>query len=219
MHMIQTVIAERGSYTFSDYFKLNIETEDILAYFGFSFSVENYVLPHAAVDQKRVQDLTTRLEESLPFISLTNEAARREFLIAPVLAEVVHCTQAKIRVEMPLTVNEQLQGVLDYFLQAGMNLLIVEAKKGDLQNGFTQLAIELVALDKVALDKMKESSEKLLYGAVSMGNVWQFGVLNREAKHVTQDYNLFRVPADLEALLQVLVAILKGDDTRHSTPS
>lgn len=203
--MQQMVIAERGTYTFSDYFKLNLEVEDVLAYFGYGFVVQNVALPQTAVNPQRVRDLTTRLEESLPFISLSNETARREFLIAPVIAEVVYYTHAKVRVEMPVTVSEQLQGTFDYFLQAGHRLLVVEAKKGDLQNGFTQLAVELVALDK-----LEKSNENLLYGAVSMGNAWQFGILDRQAKQVTQDFNLYTVPTDLESLLKILVAILKG---------
>lgn len=200
------VIAERGTYTFSDYFKLNLEVEDVLAYFGYGFVVQNVALPQTAVNPQRVRDLTTRLEESLPFISLSNETARREFLIAPVIAELVYYTHAKVRVEMPVTVSQQLQGTFDYFLQAGQQLLVVEAKKGDLQNGFTQLAVELVALDK-----LEKSDEKLLYGAVSMGNAWQFGLLDRQAKRVTQSLTLYRVPDDLETLLEILVAILKGD--------
>jgi hypothetical protein len=49
-----------------------------------------------------------------------------------------------------------------------------------------------------------------LFGAVSVGNIWQFGILHRQTKQVLQDINLFRVPADLEDLLRVLVAILEG---------
>jgi hypothetical protein len=136
---------------------------------------------------------------------LNNETARREFLIAPILLEVVHYTHARIKVEFPLVVNEQLQGTLDYYLQAQSNLLIIEAKNADLQRGFTQLAAELVAIDQ-----WLESEQPLLYGAVSIGNVWQFGVLDRAAKHVTQDLNLYRVPADLEELLGILVAVLRN---------
>jgi hypothetical protein len=197
------VIAEKGSYTFADYFKLNFDAEDILNYFGYSFQIANYTLPHTSIELDRLADLRTRLEEVLPYVSLTSETARREFLIAPILLEVVHYTHAKIKVEYPLQVDHQLQGTLDYFLQAQNNLLVIEAKNADLQKGFTQLAVELVALDR-----WLEPKPELLYGAVSMGNIWQFGILDRELKQVTQDYNLYPVPADLENLLRILVAIL-----------
>jgi hypothetical protein len=53
------------------------------------------------------------LEESLPYISITSEAARREFLIAPVLVDLVHYTHCKIAPEYPLVVSDQLMGSLD----------------------------------------------------------------------------------------------------------
>jgi len=48
-------------------------------------------------------------------------------------------------------------------------------------------------------------------GAVSTGSIWQFGKLERSAKMVVQDVNLFRVPADVEEVLRVLIAILNGE--------
>ncbi|NES20610.1 MAG: hypothetical protein F6K41_17185, partial [Symploca sp. SIO3E6] len=86
------------------------------------------------------------------------------------------------------------------------NLLVIEAKNADLARGFTQLAIELIALDQ-----WTTSNEPLLYGAVSTGDVWQFGVLNRERKQIQQDLNLYRVPADLNDLFSSLVAILNNN--------
>jgi len=197
------IIPEGVAYTFADYFRLNVDVDDVLAYFAYTFQAKNCVLPRTTLPLERLADLKARLDEALPHISLTSEAARREFLIAPVLFEVIHYTHAKIRVEFPLEVTEQLRGTLDYYLQAKTNLLIIEAKNADLQRGFTQLAVELIALDK-----WLESDPAWLYGAVSMGNIWQFGLLDRQAKHVIQDLNLYRVPADLNDVLSILVAIL-----------
>jgi hypothetical protein len=45
--------------------------------------------------------------------------------------------------------------------------------------------------------------------AISTGNIWQFGQFDRQTREVTQDLNLYRVPADLEDLLQILVKILE----------
>ena len=44
-----------------------------------------------------------------------------------------------------------------------------------------------------------------------MGNIWQFGMLDRCAAHVTQDLNLYRVPTDLADLLPILVALVEDD--------
>ena len=88
------------------------------------------------------------MEESLPHLSLTSEAARREFRIAPVLTDVLHYTQATLNVEYPITVSHQLKGYLDYLVQNQQSFLVIEANNEDLERDFVQLAIELIALDQ-----------------------------------------------------------------------
>lgn len=83
------------------------------------------------------------------------------------------------------------------------NVLVVEAKQADLTRGFTQLAAELIALDRWV-----ESEDPILYGAVTTGDIWQFGSFHRQQRVVTQDLMLYRVPTDLEMLMQILVGIL-----------
>ncbi len=190
-------------FSFTDYYKLNLDVEEVLAYWGYTHAAAQLSLPSSDRPLLWAADLETRLEDALPYVSLTNETARREFLIAPVVLDLARYLHIKVRVEFPLDAEEHLRGTLDYYLTAQRNLVIIEAKNADLQRGFTQLAAELVALDR-----WLETPLPVLYGAVSIGNVWQFGLLERERKHVTQDLNLFRVPADLKELLSVLVAIL-----------
>lgn len=210
--MTYALFEEKASYTFSDYFALNVDAREVLSHFGYSFSVETTQLPQWSIDPVRTDALRSRIAESLPYLSMTSETAKREFLIAPVLLEVVHHTKAWVRVEYPIVFNDQLKGTLDYYLEADHRLLIVEAKNADLVRGFTQLAVELVALDK-----WTESPEEILYGAISIGDIWRFGRLDRQKKHVTQDLNLYRVPTDLGELLSILVAILKGGATSPGT--
>lgn len=196
--------------TFSDYFKLNFAVEEVVAYFGYTFQSQMLTLPHSSQPIAWYEDLYTRLTTSLPYISLTSEIARREFLIAPVLVDLARYNHVKVRSEFFLEVSEQLKGTIDYFVQAQHQLLIIEAKNADLERGFTQLATELIALDQ-----WSDEQTSLLYGAISIGNVWQFGLLERTTKAVTQDLNLYRVPADLKELLQILVAILtENSETR-----
>ncbi|HAJ63693.1 MAG TPA: hypothetical protein DCP31_34385 [Cyanobacteria bacterium UBA8543] len=192
------------SYTFRSYFEMPFEPEDILAEFGYSLKRSLFNLPQSCAELDRLPNLKTRIEESLPYVSLTSEAARRELLIAPILLDVIHYTSAQLRIEYPLTVTDQLKGSLDYYLYAAHKLLVVEAKNADLARGFTQLAVELIALEQGG-----NSDQLILQGAVSTGDVWQFGLLNREDKQITQNLNLYRVPADLEELLRILVASLE----------
>lgn len=194
------------NYTFADYFKLNYEPEDILGYFGYELQLQNLELPRYTGELDRLQSLQQRIEESLPYISLTSEMARREFLIAPILIDLSHYTQAKLRVAYVINASSQLKGELDYYVQSQNNLLVIEAKNADLQKGFTQLAVELIALDRL-LEMTPDTLQ--LPGAVSTGNIWQFGVLDRQNKCITQDLILYRVPTDMEELLRILVGIVK----------
>jgi hypothetical protein len=202
------IIQPDQSYTFSDYFKLNFAPQDILAYFGVSLQRRALTLPRYTGELDRLTDLKARIEESLPRLSLTSEMARREFLIAPVLTDVLHYTQATLNVEYPVAVSNQLKGSLDYLLQNDQTFLVIEAKNEDLERGFVQLAIELIALDQWI-----ESDQPILQGAISTGNIWQFGQFDRASQQITQDLNLYRVPADLADLIQVLVSILEFEQS------
>jgi hypothetical protein len=203
--MTRPAILQPGqSYTFRQYFEMSYEPEDILAEFGYTLQRSLLTLPQSTTSLDRLDNLKTRIEESLPYISLTSEAARRELLIAPLLLDVVHYTHAQLRLEYPLTVTEQLKGSLDYYLYSAGKLLVIEAKNADLARGFTQLAVELIALDR-----WTDSTQPTLKGAVSTGDIWQFGVLHREQKHIQQGLTLYRVPDDLETLVRILVKILE----------
>lgn len=199
------IIDSNQSYTFADYFKLNYEPDEIIEYFGYNFQSQSLTLPTTQQNLERLTDLKNRIEESLPYISLTSETARREFLIAPVIMELIHYTHAKVRVEYGLNINNQLKGVVDYYIKADNQLLVIEAKNADLERGIVQLAVELIAFDNWSI-----IDHPILYGAVSIGNIWQFVILHRESKQITQDLNLYRVPNDLETLMKILVALMKN---------
>lgn len=133
--------------------------------------------------------------------------ARREFLIAPVLTDLLHYTQTTLNVEYPVNVNHQLKGTLDYLLQNQQIFLVIEAKNEDLERGFVQLAIELIALDQWI-----ETDQPLIQGAISTGNIWQFGQFDRQSRVITQDLDLYRVPADVEEVLRILIYQLTKKD-------
>jgi hypothetical protein len=191
-------------YTFRSYFQMKFAPADILRELGVTLTKATVNLPVAASELlTRLPDLHQRLEEAIARVSLTSEAARREVLIAPILLEVAHITKAIVNIEYPIEVSQYLRGDLDYYLESKHNVLVVEAKQADLTRGFTQLATELIALDTWV-----ESDEPILYGAVTTGDIWQFGSFDRQERKVSQDLMLYRVPTDLEILMQILVGIL-----------
>ncbi len=191
------------SYTFSKFFTLNAEVDDIVADFGYSLTRKRLELPVYDGELGRLQELSDRINEILPFVNLTTEIARREILISRVVTEVVHYTQAQLRIEYPLKVSEQLQGSLDYLLRTDNQMIIVEAKKEDLTNGFKQLSAEMIALDQ-----WMESEQTQLIGALTTGVLWQFSLLDRKDKRIYQGLENYRVPEDLDVLMRILVQSL-----------
>jgi len=209
--MKSRIIDPNKSYSFHDYFKLNIPLRDLVSYFGYTFQIETCTLPMMSVDLTAFAGVKEKLEAHLRIAQLTSEAARREILVAPILLDIGVYLQIPIEIEYPVNVNKQLKGKLDYYIQGQGNLLVIEAKHDDLSRGFTQLAVELIALDK-----WLDDDPKPLYGIVSVGDIWKFGILNRTTKLITQDINAYRVPADMYELLQILIAILNGVEASGS---
>ncbi|MEM7129020.1 MAG: hypothetical protein AAF702_21990 [Chloroflexota bacterium] len=201
---LQPVIDPNKSYTFSDYFKLNPRIGEFTKYFGYRHENQDYRLPQIDIDEGYFAPLQRELNEILLYVDLTSEIARREVLIAPVLLNIARYLKIKIYIEYYLDVSNQLRGTVDYYLENSGNFLVVEAKNESLERGFVQLAAELIALDQ-----LQENTNSMLYGAVSVGRVWQFGILEPKTKTIIQDINLFQVPAELSQLLKVLAAILE----------
>ena len=202
--MTRTPILQQGqSYTFRQYFELPFEPDDILAELGYALDRAELNLALYSGELDRLEESQRRIRENLQYASLTSEQARRELLVAPIITDLCHYTRSQLRIEYLLVVNDWLKGNLDYFVRANNTLLVVEAKNENLARGFTQLAAELIALDH-----WSNTEQSMLYGAVTTGDIWKFGQLDRSEKRIVQDINLYRVPADFENLMRILVAIL-----------
>lgn len=196
------LLEEGKSYTFRSYFEMTYDIEDILGEFGVSFDVQELALPTAEMSATVVERLRQTLTGYIKRVPLTSEAARREILVAPILLEVSGLSDSKLKIEYTLTVNNYLKGKLDYLIRGQRNLLVIEAKNADLTRGFTQLAVELIALAKL------EPEQKILHGAVTVGDVWLFGQFDVENKHVTRDLPLYPVPQDLDKVMSILMGVL-----------
>jgi hypothetical protein len=84
---------------------------------------------------------------------------------------------------------------------------LIEAKRGDLDYGFSQLTAEMIALDQWT-DAPTLEQQPLLVGAVTVGDSWRFGTLDRTTQMITEDTGSYRVPEDLEPLLRRLIKVL-----------
>jgi len=209
--MHNSIFQKDKHYTFSDYFNFNLPSRDIINALGYSFSVEiiEFTLETDIIDPKKIKYLQHAYYEVLPKINLTSEMSKREFMIAPVLWELIRHIEADISIEYPLKVNDRLSGTLDYFIRSKQNMVIIEAKKSDLENGFNQLSAELIALDIW----QNEKKSIFLYGAVSVGEIWRFAILDRKKQHIIKDIHTYRVPEDISDIFSIMLGILgKAND-------
>jgi len=202
--MRKPIFQKDKHYTFSDYFSLNHPAEEIVAELGYTLQFQDLKFPtDVASDPRIAEQLATSYYALLPKISLNSESAKREVMIAPLLHALLHQMDVRLNIEYPLQVDDiRLGGTLDYLLRGRQEVVIIEAKKSDLERGFNQLAAELIALDSYE----SNDSSTMLYGAVSVGEIWRFAQLDRQKKCIQRDIHSFRFPEDVGDIL----AILKG---------
>lgn len=197
------ILQENANYSFRSYFELPNDPDEILAEFGYTLKQARLQLPQTSRVLDGLLELQQSLEAILPYVQLTSETAKREILVAPILTRVAIICQQVLRIEYSLKVNNFLQGNLDYLIRSNHSLIVIEAKRDDLTRGFTQLATEMIAL------AMTEEPPTVIYGAVTIGNLWIFGLLDSDTFTITQDITSYAVPDNLDTLIKILVGILE----------
>lgn len=203
--MHRSIFKAGKKYTFSDYFEFGHPTEEIIGELGYALSLQAFDFPTSKeVDKGVIEKLRASYYELLPKISINSEAAKREFMIAPVLHELLRQVDAKLNVEYPIDIDDRLSGSIDYLLRSQRELIVVQAKKGDLDKGFNQLAAEMIAVDQYEAADVAG----FLYGAITIGEVWRFAALNRKEKILINGIHTFRFPEDLEEIFAILKGIL-----------
>jgi hypothetical protein len=202
--MHKPILEDQRSYSFADYFNLSHPIREILAELGYQFQLQPLNLPQQHPQQLSVERLKDTFYRKLPHVSLNSEAAKREFFISPVLLELLDYLEIDIDIEYPIHISNHLQGSIDYVVRAAGELILIEAKNADMERGFTQLAVELIAMDQF----LEETKNTFLYGAITTGDIWRFGRLERSTHIISKDLNAFVIPQDLEKLMVVLLGIL-----------
>lgn len=120
------------------------------------------------------------------------------------LQEVIRPLAAKLYLEYPIDIDDHLSGTIDYLIRATQQLIIIAAKRGELDRGFNQLAAELIALDQYE----DQTSATVLYGALTIGELWRFAILERKEKLISKGRHTFRFPEDLAEIWGILKGIL-----------
>lgn len=140
-----------------------------------------------------------------------SEKAKSELLISPILTEVKRLAEAKIQLfsgeEFNVDKEIGLNGFCDFLLSKSTTayiieapvIMLVEAKKGELDVGLGQCVAEMVAAQ--IFNQNEHRSIPIVYGSVTSGKLWQF--LKLEGKDVTIDVNEYPV-TPVERILGIL---------------
>ncbi|MGV6808865.1 MAG: hypothetical protein ACWA5U_03215 [bacterium] len=211
---------ENGNYAFSDYFKMNITARDLCQVFGYHFEKNWIDFKSAALSNELkswVKTFSQRLFAIQNKINLNSEMAKREFLIAPIIQELVQHLNIEVDIEANIHVNQCLKGNIDYILNNQSAVFIaIEAKNAEIEKGVTQLSSELIAIDHLLdVNRTPQTSNNspFIYGAVTIGFAWCFVVLDRNEKIITQHIDYITIK-ELEVIVGILVGILQEQDAQ-----
>lgn len=125
------------------------------------------------------------LDEAFPLASLLkSEKAKSEFLIGPVLLEVRKLLNRQVSLfsgeEFTVDSGAGLSGVCDFLISQSTEqleiespvIVVVEAKKADLNVGMGQCMAEMVAAQR--FNQQMEEPSNPIYGCISSGILWRF---------------------------------------------
>ena len=140
-----------------------------------------------------------------------SEKAKSELLISPMLLEVRKLVHNSIELfsgeEFSVEPDRDLNGCCDFLLSKSTNpyiieapvVMLVEAKRGELDLGLGQCIAEMLAAQ--LFNTSKGRAIPVIYGSVTSGRLWQF--LKLEGKNVTIDVNEYQV-IPVERILGIL---------------
>ena len=144
-----------------------------------------------------------------------SEKAKSELLVSPILVEARRLVNGTVQLfsgeEFNVDRDRGLNGFCDFvfsrsaapFLIEAPVLMLVEAKRGELDAGLGQCVAEMVAAQIYNQAEGKEVA--IVYGSVTSGKLWQF--LKLEGNDVTIDINEYSV-MPIQKILGILKSIL-----------
>ena len=182
------------------------------------FDISIVQAPLFAQFQPQPVDPTDWLRDTLRkgrSIALFSEKSRSEFIVAPVLLscqEMIKgecCVYSGIRLDVDA--EKGLRGECDFIvartsptpsLQAPL-LIVVEAKKNDIEEGLGQCAAQMIAA-RLFNERHKEELDQI-YGCVTTGEAWQF--LRLRQRELLVDSNRYYI-SQITTILGILMSLL-----------
>jgi hypothetical protein len=158
------------------------------------------------------------LEETLPLaVALQSEKAKSELLISPILVEVRKILKREVSFfsgqEFTVDAAIGLSGICDFLMSRSREqfeveapvVVLVEAKKADLNVGMGQCMAEMIAAQRFNLEAGQAPMP--IYGCISSGMLWRF--LKLEGQEITIDLEDYALKP-IDRLLGILVWMASG---------
>jgi hypothetical protein len=164
--------------------------------------------------------LTETLQKGLDLF-LISEKARSEFLVVPILLAMRDFYHCKISIysgaRFDIDAENGLQGVCDFIISKSPPLptiqapvmMMVEAKKNDIEEGLGQCAAEMIAAR--LFNKMEQNPIQTIFGCVTTGEDWQFLKLEEDVIQIDKT-KLFINQLDL--LLGTFKTMIEYEDDK-----
>ena len=157
------------------------------------------------------------IKKYLPLaLALNTEKARSEMLICPILLELKEISTSSISLfsgnDFTVDTSIGLSVVCDFLISLSSEQLfleapavvVVEAKKEDLNGGLGQCVAEMIAAQK--FNENNNTPIPIIYGTVTTGDRWKF--LKIENQTVTIGLIEYKIPP-LEEILGILVSFIR----------
>jgi hypothetical protein len=184
---------------------------DVLNSFPLNYQEKDFVQDiKSECDEYFISRLNTVIQEGIVFNS---EYAICENIISPILTEVWrgYIQNFLIWSHQPLNYDENLSGVPDYVVAQRSPrgkvvlekpyVIVVEAKKDNFEEGWGQCLAEMLAAQKLNNDISKK-----LFGMVSNGKLWEFGLLQEEMFTKNRKYYVLENLEELMGAVNFLFA-------------
>ncbi len=113
-----------------------------------------------------------------------SEKAKSELLVSPILVQARRLVDRQVQLfsgeEFNVDQEKGLNGFCDFLFSKSEDrftidapvLMLVEAKRGEIESGLGQCVAEMVAAQRY--NQLKNSSIPVIYGCVTSGTLWQF---------------------------------------------
>jgi fido (protein-threonine AMPylation protein) len=194
----------------------DFKLSEVIQKFGLKINEQSGLF--ANVHEEDYSDLlATILRENVDLaVSINTEKARSEMIISPILLEIRRKLNYEISffsgVDFNVDSQNGLNGFCDFLISLSKEQLfirapiitLVEAKNENLKSGLAQCIAEMVAAH--LFNEQQGNSIKIIYGAVTIGTIWQF--LKLEEKVVSIDLSEYYI-RDVKKILGILLSAIK----------